>query len=155
MLRRVMWKCSPLDPTYLRTLERTQKGRRQLCGRSRQCERVFDGCWTCSVALVQTGGSILIRVVPKERTRTCGESKVWRIWRSQVCPRRSQGRSQQGPTALSSDICDEWRRRGALVGSTIDEVGNSLYQPITMLLRSSSSNRMRATPMKHLRSMRP
>lgn len=56
---------------------------------------------------------------------------------------------------LSRDIWEEWRMSGAIVGSTMEEVGKSLYQPITIVLRSSSSNRIRATPMKHLRSIRP
>lgn len=44
---------------------------------------------------------------------------------------------------------------GAIFGSTIEEVGKSLYQPITIVLRSSSSSKIRATPMKDLRSIRP
>lgn len=66
----------------------------------------------------------------------------------------SYERSQHGPTVLSSESCDEWRMSGAIVGSTIEEVGKSLYQPITMLVKSNSSNKIRATPMKHLRSIR-
>lgn len=55
----------------------------------------------------------------------------------------------------SSDDWEARRVRGAKVGSTNDDGGNSLYQPITVLERSSSSKRICATPMKHLWSMRP
>lgn len=40
-------------------------------------------------------------------------------------------------------------------GSHMDEVENSLYQPITRLLRSNSSSKICTTPMKTLRSIRP
>lgn len=66
-----------------------------------------------------------------------------------------QGRSQHGPMVLSRDIWEEWRMSGAIAGSTMEEVGNSLYQPITMAPSASSSRRIRATPMKHFRSIRP
>ncbi len=55
----------------------------------------------------------------------------------------------------SSEVWEARRVRGANVGSTNDEGGNSLYQLITVLERSSSSKRIWATPMKHLWSMRP
>lgn len=62
---------------------------------------------------------------------------------------------QGGPVELSRDDWEALRVRGVKVGSTSDEGGNNLYQPITTLDRSSSSRRIWATPMKHLWSMRP
>lgn len=67
----------------------------------------------------------------------------------------SYERSQHVPTVLSNESCDEWWMSGAILGSTIEEAGKSLYQPITILVKSNSSNKIRAIPMKHLRSIRP
>lgn len=64
-------------------------------------------------------------------------------------------RTPGGPEELSSDDCEARRVREASVGSTREDGGNNLYQPITVLDKSSSSNRICATPMKLLWSMRP
>lgn len=45
--------------------------------------------------------------------------------------------------------------KGAKVGSTKEVGGKSLYQPITMLVSSKSSNKIWAAPMNDLWSMRP
>lgn len=42
-----------------------------------------------------------------------------------------------------------------MLGSAREEVGNSLYQPLTVADRSKSSRRIWAIPMKHLWSIRP
>lgn len=53
---------------------------------------------------------------------------------------------------------EDWERRlvrGPMLGSAKDEVGNNLYQPLTVAERSKSSKRIWAIPMKHLWSIRP
>lgn len=60
-----------------------------------------------------------------------------------------------GPGELSSDDWEALRVREARVGSTKEDGGNNLYQPMTVLDKSNSSNRICATPMKLLWSMRP
>lgn len=53
---------------------------------------------------------------------------------------------------------EDWERRlvrDPSVESATEDVGKSLYQPVTAALRSSSSSMIWAMPMKHLWSMRP
>ena len=64
-------------------------------------------------------------------------------------------RTPGGPEELSREVWEARLVREASVGSTREEGGNNLYQPITVLDKSSSSNRICATPMKLLWSMRP
>ncbi len=64
-------------------------------------------------------------------------------------------RTPAGAGELSRDDWEARRVREARVGSTREEGGKSLYQPITLLERSSSSSRICATPMKDLWSIRP
>lgn len=59
-------------------------------------------------------------------------------------------RAYDGPVELSRDDWEALLVRGAKVGSTRDEGGNSLNQPITILDRSSSSKSICATPIKDL-----
>lgn len=51
-------------------------------------------------------------------------------------------RMQGGPVELSRDDWEARRVRGVSVGSTRDDGGNNLYHPITILDRSSSSNKI-------------
>ena len=56
---------------------------------------------------------------------------------------------------LSNEVWEALLVRGARVGSTNEEGGMSLNQPITMLDRSSSSKSICTAPRKDLWSMRP
>lgn len=62
---------------------------------------------------------------------------------------------QEGLVELSRDDWERRRARGPMLESASEEVGKSLYQPVTTLERSSSSKTICAIPMKHLWSMRP
>lgn len=56
---------------------------------------------------------------------------------------------------LSREDWESRRVRGPMLESASEEVGKSLYQPIMVLERSSSSRTIWAIPIKHLWSMRP
>lgn len=62
---------------------------------------------------------------------------------------------QEGLVELSREDWERRRVSGPILESASEEVGKSLYQPVTMLDRSSSSKTICAIPMKHLWSMRP